>query len=372
MKNHHAAAVCLVATVALLAGAAAPASAALRAVNFVSATTGWVGGDGVIWGTTDGGKTWQREYTGRDQIWSLSFVSPGVGYAAGIDPIPGAGIMLGTADGGKSWNKLAEPRNPARQISFGSSTFGLAMAGGSPLPASGTTERIPPFFGGRLAGTSDGARSWRILDATELVDSACVSNPQHPWAAYQAAVLRSDDGGDTFSNVFSPQIDTKRVWYAMIGCAASDVAWVQFTGAPSGEQRPYIVYRTIDGGKHWQAVLANKNTPEAYPQDSAVQGGPGPWPGPFAVVDANTAYFVGGCPQCGTRGAVSITGTSDGGKSWQSVSTVPDVTLAGPVAVSFGDANHGWIVGSSAAGAPIIAATADGGLTWTKQGPSGK
>jgi photosystem II stability/assembly factor-like uncharacterized protein len=51
---------------------------------------------------------------------------------------------------------------------------------------------------------------------------------------------------------------------------------------------------------------------------------------------------------------------------------VPDVTLAGPVAVSFGDANHGWIVGSSAAGAPIIAATADGGLTWTKQGPTGK
>jgi len=348
--------------------APAPASAALRAVAFVSSSTGWIGGDGTILATTDGGKTWQRQYTGRVQIWALSFVSPAVGFAAGVDPIPGTGILFGTRDGGHTWSQLAEPRSPARQISFASALVGFAMAGGSPLQASGATERIPPFFGGRLAATTDGGKTWHVLDAPMLVDSTCASNTQHMWAAYQAAVLRSDDGGDSFSNVFSPMIDTKRIWYATIGCAGSDVAWVQFAGAATGEQREYVVYRTSDAGAHWQPVLANKRTSDAYPHlEGSPPDGPGPWPGPFSVVDANSAFFLGACPQCGSRGAVSLTGTNDGGKTWQSVSTVPDVTLAGPVAMSFPDSQHGWVVGTSAGNTPVIAASADGGITWTKQ-----
>lgn len=369
MMKYRVAVVAVCVTAALIACATVPAAAALRAVAFVSANTGWVGGDGLILGTTDGGKTWQRQYNGRVQITSLSFVSSTVGWAAGVDPIPGVGVLLGTRDGGHTWSKLGEPRNPARAISFASSMVGFAMAGGSPLPASAATERIPPFFGGRLAATTDGGRSWRFVEAPQLVDSTCASNPQHPWAAYQAAVLRSDDGGDTFSNVLSPQINTKVGWYTTVECAGSDVAWVQFAGAAGGEQRPYIVYRTTDGGLNWQPVLANKKTPDAYPLVQAgVPDGPGPWPAPFAVVDGNSAFFLGACPQCGVRGAVSIIGTNDGGHTWQSVSTVPDVTLAGPTAIAFGDSMHGWVVGSSASGAPVIAATADGGLTWTKQG----
>src|SRR6516165_6187242 len=83
-----------------LASGIAPAVAALRAVSFVSALTGWVAGDGAIWNTVDGGRTWHRQYTGRVQIYSLSFASAGVGWAAGTDPIPGRGILFGTIDGG--------------------------------------------------------------------------------------------------------------------------------------------------------------------------------------------------------------------------------------------------------------------------------
>ncbi|MBV8172218.1 MAG: hypothetical protein JO219_09855 [Candidatus Eremiobacteraeota bacterium] len=352
-------------TIAL--GCAAPASAALRAVAFVSPTIGWIAGDGVIYGTNDGGHTWQQQYKGRYQIWSLSFVSSTTGFAAAVDPIPGVGALLTTHDGGRTWARAGEPRNPARQISFANTLKGFAMAGGSQL-ASSMPERVPAFFGGRLATTADSARSWRMLDSPLLVDTTCASDPTHVWAAYQAAVLRSDDGGDSFSNVLSPLIDTKRIWYATIECAGANVAWVQFAGAASGDQRPYVVFRTIDGGQSWAPVLANKKTTDAYPQLAATYGDvPGPWPGPFSVVDANSAFFLGACPQCGARGAISITATNDGGKTWQPISTVPDVTLAGPVAISFADAQHGWVVGSSSAGAPVVAATWDGGMTWSKQ-----
>jgi photosystem II stability/assembly factor-like uncharacterized protein len=337
-------------------------------VTFISANIGYVAGDNAIYGTTNGGKTWQRLYSGRAQLWSLSFVTSSVGFAAGVDPIPGTGVMLGTKDAGRTWSKLGQPGGTARQLSFANSLTGFAMAGGTPLAANTTPERVPPFIGGRLAATSSGGELWHVLDAAEHVDSTCASDATHMWAAFQASVLRSDDGGDTFSNVLSPLIDTKRVWYASIQCAGSDAAWVQFTGAQVGDQRPYVVLHTADAGTTWQPVLANKKTADAYSKlDPTYADGPGPWPGPFSVVDANTAFFLGVCPQCGTRGAVSITGTIDAGKTWQAVATVPDVTLAGPIAISFSDAQHGWVVGTTANGAPVVDATADGGLTWTKQ-----
>jgi photosystem II stability/assembly factor-like uncharacterized protein len=354
-------------------GAHAPVSAAttappvvLRAVAFISPAAGWIAGDGAIFGTTDGGRSWHRQYTGRVEFTSVSFANSLSGWAAGVDPIPGTGVLFGTRDGGRTWSKLVEPHNPAREISFADPSVGYAVAGGSPLTAENASERMR-FFGARLARTSDGGHSWSLLDNPMLVDSACASSTRVAWAAYQAAVLRTDDGGDSFSHVLSPQIDTKRTWFANVRCAGDSAAWAQFTSTAEVHERPFVVYRTIDAGQHWQAVLMNKKTPDAYPLLTGVPDGPGPWPGPFAAVDANTAFFLGVCAECGSRGAISITGTTDGGVTWQPVATVPDVSIAGPIAVSFADARHGWIVGTSANGTPVVESTANGGTTWTRQ-----
>ena len=352
----------LAATFLIVAGA--QARAALRAVAFVSPTNGWVAGDGTIRATRDGGRTWQTQYSGRAQISSLYFVDGQVGWAAGIDAVAGTGVLLGTHDGGRTWTNLGEPRNPARTMSFRDARNGLAVAGGSPLSA-GATERTPPFFGGRLARTSDGGHTWHVLDAPMLVDTTCWSNSPRPWAAYQAAVLRSEDG-EVFSHVFSPHLETSRVWYASVRCSGDNVAWVQFASTAVGEQRPWIVFRTNDGGQNWQPLLLNKKTQDAYPSYTGPAGDvPGPWPGPFAVVDANTAFFVGACPKCGANG-VTFTATTDGGATWQPVVAIPDIMPSNPLAVSFVDSTHGWIVGASASGRSIIATTVDGGRSWTR------
>ena len=352
-------------------GAHAPVAAAtnapplvLRAVAFISPATGWIAGDGAILGTTDGGRSWHRQYTGRVQLTSVSFANSLDGWAAGVDPIPGTGVLLGTHDGGRTWSTLVEPGNPARTISFADPSVGYAVAGGSPLAPENASERML-FFGGRIARTVDGGHSWNLLDNPMLVDSACASSTKVTWAAYQAAVLRTDDGGDTFSHVLSPQIDTKRTWFANVHCASDSAAWAQFTSTPVGDQRPFVVYRTSDAGQHWQPVLLNAKTPDAYPLLKGVAGGPGPRPGPFAAVDANVAFFLGVCPACGSHGAISIAGTTDGGATWQPVATIPEVTNRGPIAVSFADATHGWVIGTSASGSPVIEATANGGTTWT-------
>jgi photosystem II stability/assembly factor-like uncharacterized protein len=368
MKIYRSSIASLCVAAALIVAASAPAAAALRAVTFVSPSTGWVAGDGIIAATTDGGRTWHQQYSGRVQISSLSFVSASTGWAAGLDPLPGTGVLLGTRDGGHTWSKLAEPPNTGRIVSFGDSSVGYAMAGGSLLESGVVPERSTPFFGGRLAQSTDGGASWHVLDNPMLVDTVCAGSSRSAFAAYQAAVLRANDGA-SFNHVFSPHIDTHLVWYASVHCAGDDVAWVQFSSTPVGDQRPWIVFRTTDSGQTWQPMLMNKKTPAAYfhPDNSSAADAPGPWPGPFAVVDGNTAFFIGGCPQCGAHGTLTVTGTIDGGATWQPIATVPDLTLAGPVSVWFADRARGWVVGTATDGSPAIEMTANGGLAWTRQ-----
>ncbi|HJP65819.1 MAG TPA: YCF48-related protein, partial [Actinomycetota bacterium] len=56
--------------------------------------------------------------------------------------------------------------------------------------------------------------------------------------------------------------------------------------------------------------------------------------------------------------------TSDGGRTWRAGSTGTGAELHG---VDFVDARHGWAVGVTPTLVPVIAATVDGGATWTAQ-----
>ena len=82
----------------------------------------------------------------------------------------------------------------------------------------------------------------------------------------------------------------------------------------------------------------------------------------ISVVDANTAFAAG------VQGL--ILKTADGGKTWSAYPSGQTVDL---YSISFVDANHGWAVGNATfPGGPVIVATTDGGVTWTRQGaPAG-
>jgi photosystem II stability/assembly factor-like uncharacterized protein len=207
----------------------------------------------------------------------------------------------------------------------------------------------------------DGGLTWSAQTTPAPVQSVCAGGANDVWAAGGKVVLHSSDGGGTWSTTLTAPFEGD-AWEAKVQCAGAGVAWVEFIGGYAALSHvPWAVYRTVDGGQTWDAVIA-----EPYTLGAVIPGAsaPGPYPGPFSLVDDKTAFVVGFCPVCG-QGTVSIRGTTDGGRTWSAdyLVAAPDRYLS-PVAVDFVDARHGWVALASTDDSEILA-TSDGGRTWT-------
>jgi hypothetical protein len=100
-----------------------------------------------------------------------------------------------------------------------------------------------------------------------------------------------------------------RVFAAQLKCSGRTV-WVLFHGGVASSQEAYLGVRSGDGGRTWRRLLA-----EAYFGIKApftIDSYAGPW----TIVGAKSAYFVGWCPACG-QGTVSLTVTRDGGRHFR-------------------------------------------------------
>jgi photosystem II stability/assembly factor-like uncharacterized protein len=129
---------------------------------FLDKNTGWAAGHkGVIYHTTDGGRTWNQqrselEYDARvtdrlsDQnkgfiIQGIHFVDASNGFAAAAAREVDMGRVLGTPNGGSSWTrKLIAQGEKIKDVYFVSPTTGWALAD----------------YGKYVYSTSDGGRYW--------------------------------------------------------------------------------------------------------------------------------------------------------------------------------------------------------------------
>jgi photosystem II stability/assembly factor-like uncharacterized protein len=135
--------------------------------------------------------------------------------------------------------------------------------------------------------------------------------------------------------------------------------WALFRNGVAAGSEGYDVFRSLDAGKTWTAVLANLDQHRSrLPRISN-------YADEFVAVGSRSAVFVGTCPACGRRQpTITVVATRDGGHTW-SRHTVLDGYW--PEAVSFVDARRGWLLTSPARDAPSggwIWATRDAGRTW--------
>jgi photosystem II stability/assembly factor-like uncharacterized protein len=126
----------------------------LAAVHFVNTQTGWVAGNsGAIFRTTDGGRTWQRQQSGTtSNLRDIAFLDVNRGWAVG-----GEGLILRTTDGGSTWATQASPCGRfLESIDFADEDHGW-IAGGT------YTLSGPPWVfraNGCVVRTTDGGDSW--------------------------------------------------------------------------------------------------------------------------------------------------------------------------------------------------------------------
>jgi photosystem II stability/assembly factor-like uncharacterized protein len=259
--------------------------AVLHGVDFADNLNGWTGGEagtgGILFHTTDGGRTWQQQFDGSGQrIFAVEVLSPNTVI------IVGGGTQFTIArrstDAGKTWITMPVSLNDAMFLDV----FFLDARTGWIVGSQGG-----------IAKTTDGGDTWTVQPAPSNwgLKRVHFADPNNGWTGgYYGMLEHTSNSGATWTQQNPVLPDYTHV----LGVAAvnSTTAWISGYGG-GAQSRPYVK-RTTDGGATWV-----QDMPVVGPYDS------------FAAVkflDAENGWaggFAGIFRRYGTAGAAAPTAT---------------------------------------------------------------
>lgn len=317
----------------------------VTAVRLADFNTGWVGGNGWVAKTINGGKSWtvvHQESGTVKQIFALNHSDIWVTLNQGGN----VSKLQYSNDGGQHWFLAGTTPNNAF-LHFNSKTTALS--------------------GNYLS--QDGGKTWSQLPIpSNTVGDAYFDNENIGWVVTQSDnnvyVNKTTNGGKSWETVMTKSLESQ-LNGAQIRSAGKDDAWIELIGQSGMSQTSYSVFHTNDGGKSWKTVIA-KSTAGGGPAPGFSQNvnnvstNKGSKPGPLYVVSPQVAFMGGLCPACDFPN--SIGWTKDAGKTWVN----SNVTLEGngDVFLAFADANYGWWITSDYQNSSIMYTTTDGGVHW--------
>jgi photosystem II stability/assembly factor-like uncharacterized protein len=288
-------------------------------------------------GTVDG-QHWTQLYRAPDDLSYVDAVDAAHVWAVG------AHSLFASSDGGGHWSASSGSPAPVLTVHFVDADRGWAVAKNS------------------LLQSTDGGRSWRGVTSPCPVDRVCFDDGQHGWVATHTSIYATSDGGAHWSLALAGRDPSAVNGVALdVQCASDHSAWILFDGRNGATGHDaYIGYRCAANGACRPVVRENFYSPPVPGID-----GPGSSPGPFSVIDAHTAVFVGFTGPLDQPMSTMLLG--DDGRQRGPTLVVPDNPLGGePRAVSFASRDRGWVV-DVVVGESHILATTNGGTTWTRQ-----
>jgi photosystem II stability/assembly factor-like uncharacterized protein len=241
----------------------------LVGVDFVDDTNGWAISDDpegfgtggamtVVEHTADGGSSWVPQYVTNDpSLAAVDFASATTGWVAGTTTIDNseAAEIDKTTNGGQTWTKESLPKGTTglSDLQFVDQNEGWAV--GTSFDESGPAS-APPNPQGWLLHTTNGGTSWaRVgsLPAGISASSVRFLDAQHGWVGGEG-VWATGDGGATWSKVAGTGMvnaiaasDTDHVWAFGDGVVAT-------VNGGSGDTAPPQTLDNADWGWHRHAV----------------------------------------------------------------------------------------------------------------------
>jgi photosystem II stability/assembly factor-like uncharacterized protein len=295
-----------------------------------------VSNSGIIYITANGGSTWTPAYTSPNEgLLDVKVFSSGTGYACGT-----SGAIIKTVNGGTEWSPIyvtATNGYTIRDLSFPNQDNGWLLDDASRLmhTANGGsvwTEQTPypNSFATAAIYFSDANRGWVV--------------GKWPDGGY-GQILRTTNGGAAFNF----QLNTGL--YPFISVSFSD----SLHGIAGTNNR--MIYYTINGGTAWDSATVPSTDP--YMQIQHVQ-----------LVDNTIGYAL-----IYIVNKAAIAKTTDGGQTWAIIKTDNTQFTPAFTALSFVDAQNGYISTFDFYGNPnkfSLLKTTDGGASWTQLNfPSG-
>ncbi|HET9709269.1 MAG TPA: hypothetical protein VFP39_13300 [Gemmatimonadales bacterium] len=235
-------------------------------------------------------------------------------------------------------------------------------------------------------------------------------NDRIVWVSgHAAAVLRSTDGGATWTSFVVPGAAADSLQFRDVFAADATTAYLLAAG-PGSRSR---IYQTTDGGRNWQLQFTNPDSSAFYdcfdfwdarrgvalsdgvgghllirrttdggahwdlpPADSLPRAQKGE--GGFAASGTCIVTLAGHFAWIGTGAAdtARVLTSEDGGRSWRATATpIAAGNFAGIATVAFRDTLHGLVLGGKL-GSPAefsdnVAVSGDGGRTWRLAGRPG-
>ncbi len=274
----------------------------------------WNNAVGVVWLTSDGGRSWSKSLSGTGPLDAVAVAGSGTAWAATAcdrnarpDCTPG---LFVSRDGGAGWTRLSA--QPLTALSFPSATIGWAV--GPDPDATGPNSGV-------LLSSTDGGRTWRRRpNACPMTTGTpvAVSFPDrvHGWVACNStfgagmatkAILATADGGTTWSVTASSPIPGQG---EEIGVIAANGYLSGLAMAADGHGMLWmgrgVTERTADSGRTWIDM-----PPGEWDVREAAAG--------WAFDDREWLLYVWN----GTDGGPAIEATHDGGRTWSIVAVLP-------------------------------------------------
>jgi len=331
----------------------APTIASAGTMDFVDPVHGFLGGIDGMWSTHDGGLTWRRIWKGPGSIVAIDALDDQHLWAS-VDHHKGqAPRLLATRDGGLTWRQL-DVGPVMLQLTMTSTTTGWGIRGVAGSPSSNAF----PYDPQPVVRTTDSGKTWRPTGV--IGQSLCAVDPDVAWIALRSITQRTLDGGSTW--------ETTRLYprgsfsSAGIACSSASSAWDLAVGDGAMSQQPYIASKTTDGGASWTPVLHEAYFPPP-PGVSGFRGEIDAYAGPLAMPSISDAFFAGSSP---AAQEMSITRSDDGGLTFDhsKLGAPGNPLLAYPLAFSFSDPFHGWLLVGNRQSKAHIWRTTDRGVTW--------
>jgi photosystem II stability/assembly factor-like uncharacterized protein len=319
-------------------------------IHFFNFNDGWGTSGEKHYSTSDGGLTWITDWTSitEQTFYALDFIDENRGWAVGR-----GGEIRHTTDGGKTWQKqFGGTTQSLWNVEFWDRDIGWIVG-----------------WGGVVLRTTAGGNSWqmRTVSSIEYLEATSFVSPQEGWAVGRTAgiILHTTDGGVSWINQSSPHtgrlfgvyfIDSRKGWIAshlgeVYHTTDSGESWTQ-QFYESYDELGTIVF--VDSLTGWIAsdngILKTTNGGELWVRKPAAMG--------CCIFDIHFINIKIGWAS-GFDGSLSH--TTDGGESWI---RTPFQTHRILTAVDFVDENLSWVVGDWG---KILHTTNGGGVTFVEE-----